>query len=149
MIPYIEKNETYAKIMPAVTSLHDPSFWSTCRLMGEEVVVLVVLPKKQRGILFKEDGRRKKIWAILALLFLLILYFRNTSADQPEFDPKKDKHQSHGLDVFFFQAVCADQHLHSLLKTLSFSSADPTNKVKESRNPKHFMSEVEIVVILE
>jgi hypothetical protein len=28
--------------------------------MGEEVVVLVVLPKKQRGILFKEDGRRKK-----------------------------------------------------------------------------------------
>jgi hypothetical protein len=29
------------------------------------------------------------------------------SADQPEFDPKKDKHQSPGLDVFFFQAVCA------------------------------------------
>ena len=49
----------------------------------------------------------KKIWAILALLFLLILYFINMSADQPEFDPKKDKHQSPGLDVFFFQAVCA------------------------------------------
>ena len=74
MIPYIEKNETYAKIMPAVTSLHDPSFWSTCRLMGEEVVVLVVLPKKQRGILFKEDGRRKKMGHISITIFINIIF---------------------------------------------------------------------------